>query len=97
MTMAPADIGLDGFSGRVGETFPVEADGRNVDLILEAAEALPGSPRAAGGFRLEFLGPTDPMLGQGVFEFAVGDDRWEIFIVPIARDAAGTRYESVFY
>ena len=97
MTMAPADLGLDAFSGRIGERFAVEAGGHEVDLILESAQALPGSPRAGGGFRLEFLGPTDPAFEQGLLPFAVGDDLWEIFIVPTARDAAGTRYEAVFY
>jgi len=90
-------IRLDDFSGRIGERFQVEAAGHRLDLTLDAAQALPGSPRADGGFRLEFLGPTDPMLAQGVFPVAIGDDWLEIFLVPIARDASGARYEAVFY
>lgn len=93
----PADPSCADFSDRIGARFEVEAGGERVGLILETARELPGSPRPAGGFRLEFLGPADPMIGQGVFTFAIEGERYEIFIVPVARDANGTRYEAVFY
>lgn len=96
MTAVP-DPSYANFSGRIGARFAVDADGRQVELILEAAKELPGSPRPAGGFRLEFLGPADPMIGQGIFAFAIEAERYEIFIVPIALDANGARYEAVFY
>jgi hypothetical protein len=97
VTAAVPDIRFEDFSGRVGARCEVEAGGDRVDLILDAVQELPGSPRAGGGFRLEFLGPVDPMIGQGLFPFTIGEERLEIFIVAIARDAAGTRYEAVFY
>lgn len=96
MTAVP-DPSCADFSGRIGARFEVEAGGERLDLILELAQDLPGSPRPSGGFRLEFLGPVDPMIDQGVFGFAIAEERYEIFIVPIARDEKGTRYEAVFY
>ena len=96
MTAVP-DPSFADFSGRIGARFEVEAGGERVGLILESARDLPGSPRPSGGFRLEFLGPVDPLIDQGVFGFAIEGVRYEIFIVPVARDASGTRYEAVFY
>jgi hypothetical protein len=91
------DIALSHFSGRVGKSFDVTVGGHRLSLILEAAQDLPGSPRPGGAFRLEFLGPRDPMLDQGIFPFEIGADRFEIFVVAIARDMSGTRYEAVFF
>ena len=42
-------------------------------------------------------GPVDPLLPQGVYRIghqALGEHG--IFVVPIGRDAEGTRYEAVF-
>lgn len=88
---------LADFSARVGERFEVSVGGHRLALALSAAEALQGSQRPGGGFRLEFRGPMDPMLTQGIFPFTHGDDRYELFIVPFARSERGTSYEAVFY
>ena len=85
------------FSGRVGESFEVHVGDHVVPLTLDAAQELPGSSREGGSFRLEFLGPNDPMLAQGIFPFLFGTDQFDIFIVPIARDERGTRYEALFF
>lgn len=90
-------VTVDDFASRVGKSFSVPVRGHRVDLRLDAAQELPGSPRTGGGFRLEFIGPADPVLEQGIFPFEIARDRYEIFIVPIARDFGGTRYEAVFY
>ena len=85
------------FSGRVGRSFEVAAGDQRLAMILDVAQDLPGSPRPGGAFRLEFVGPAEPMLIQGILPFEIDDDRFEIFVVPIARDADGTRYEAVFF
>lgn len=85
------------FSGRVGKTFVVHVSGHNVPLLLDAFQPLPGSQRQGGAFRLEFVGPLNPALGQGVFPFLIGTDQYNIFIVPIGREARGMRYEAVFF
>ena len=97
MSSAAQNPSVGDFSGRVGRSFAVPVRGHRLMLTLEAAQELPGSARDAGGFRLEFLGPSDPMLNQGIFLFEIEDERYDLFIVPLARDERGTRYEAVFY
>jgi hypothetical protein len=93
----PRDIGFDDFSGRVGESFAVEVDGHRVALLLESAQPLPGSARPGGAFRLEFLGPADPILPQATYPLTIDSDRYDVFIVPIGRVRKGTRYDAVFF
>lgn len=66
-------------------------------MTLIAAEPLAGSPREGGGFRLEFRGPSEPVLAQAVMDVSRPSARYDIFMVPIARDAEGARYEAVYY
>jgi hypothetical protein len=94
---APRDIGFSDFSERVGKSFAVDAGGHRLALLLGSAQVLPGSARPGGAFRLEFLGPVDPMLPQGTYPLAIDGDRFDIFIVPIGRDREGTRYDAVFF
>ena len=91
------EMELAHFSGRVGQTFGVPVRGQRLQLVLGAAQPIPGSVRAGGGFRLEFVGPHDPQLAQGIFPFEIGRDRFEIFVTPIGSDAKGVRYEAVFF
>jgi hypothetical protein len=88
---------LDDFSGRVGKMFNVHVAGQIVPLRLEALQELPGSKRPGGSFRLEFIGPLNPQLGQGVFPFLIDTDQYAIFIVPLGRGERGVRYEAIFY
>jgi hypothetical protein len=97
MTATDGGPTIGDFSGRVGDSFTVRVGGHCLMLALEAAQELPGSVREAGGFRLEFLGPADPMLAQGIFPFEIDGERYELFIVPLGRDESGARYEAVFY
>lgn len=89
----------DEFAGAEGTRYEVEADGcPAVEMTLEKAAELPSSGREGGSFRLEFRGPFEPILPQGIYQFrdGAGDSR-DIFVVPIGREEAGTRYEAVFY
>jgi hypothetical protein len=95
--MSSQNPAIGDFSGWVGHGFAVPVGGHRLMLTLEAAQELHGSLRDAGGFRLEFLGPADPMLVQGIFPFEIEGDCYELFIVPLGRDDRGTRYEAVFY
>jgi hypothetical protein len=90
-------ITVGDFAPRVGKTFAVPVRGHRLELRLDAAQELPGSSRVGGGFRLEFIGPLDPVLAQGIFPFEIARERYEIFVVPIAREQSGTRYEAVFF
>ena len=79
-----------------GEDYAVGAQGEGVTLRLDRVEAVPGAPRPSGGFRLEFVGPGDPVLPQAIYPLVRDGETREIFIVPVARDAKGVRYEAIF-
>ena len=95
--MSARQMTLEDFSGSVGEPYEVELNGATHELRLIEATPLPDSGREGGAFRLEFLGPCDPILEQAIRRFRRGAEEHEIFIVPIARDTQGTRYEAIFY
>lgn len=91
-------LSWDEFARAEGTTYAVVGDGTpSVTLTLEKAAELPPSGRAAGSFRLEFRGPFQPILPQATYRFSQGDDSFEIFIVPVGREARGTLYEAIFY
>lgn len=68
-----------------------------LELVLAEVQALPGSLRDGGGFRLVFHGPLQPLLGQGNFRFLVGTEPHGIFIVPLGPVADKMRYEAIFF
>ncbi|MDV3458651.1 hypothetical protein RZN05_16755 [Sphingomonas sp. HF-S4] len=80
-----------------GTVYDVVAADTTLPLTLASAQALPDSGREGGSFRLEFLGPSEPVLPQAMYRFGSGDVGHEIFIVPTARDTRGIRYEAIFY
>ena len=92
------------FAPAVGETFVLDAgDAGQLELeLLEASLHDPSAPAEdpsgeRAPFTLVFRGPTEPVLPQSIYRIeheSVGP--LEIFIVPIAQDAAGTTYEAVF-
>lgn len=93
-----AALTYDMFAGRVGETF------RDADLVLELVEVedltavarnVPADARTP--FSLLFRGPDEPVVAQGIRSL-VHDEIGElaIFIVPVAKEADGMRYQAVF-
>jgi hypothetical protein len=88
---------IDDFSPWVGGQCQVDSGGERLAMTLVAAQPLEGSIREGGGFRLELLGAADPALEQGIVSVAGPAGAHDIFIVPIGRNAQGTRYEAVFY
>jgi hypothetical protein len=92
-------ITLQTFEPRVGETFALDAgDAGRLELRLESARGTGEAPEGLRDpFSLVFRGPRDPILPQRIYRLenpALGT--LEIFIVPVGRDDAGTRYEAVF-
>ena len=91
-----------GFSDRLGETFrlsPGEAEPQCIELELIAARAMEPHPgtKHEPPFTLEFRGPREPVLPQGVWPLehsALGTI--EIFLVPVGPDDQGNCYEAVF-
>ena len=88
---------LKDFAGTEGSAYRATAGEGEVELVLESARELPDSGRAGGAFRLEFLGPSEPVLEQATYELSTDEDSFEIFIVPIAQTPKGTTYEAIFY
>lgn len=80
-----------------GTVYTVSAGDRTWPLALDKAQPLSDSGREGGAFRLEFLGPGEPVLPQATYSFSNGEAEHDIFIVPVSRDAGGVRYEAVFY
>ena len=91
------ELTLADFSSRVGRAFQVEAGGERMTMILDRFQELPGGIREAGSFRLEYLGPPEPLLPQSTYGFEEGGERFEIFIVPVGREPDGIRYEAIFF
>lgn len=86
------------FTDRVGEIFRVDTGSAIVELkLVEVNEAEQPDSGARAPFSLVFLEPSGDVLPQQIYVF--DHDRlgqFEIFIVPIGRDAEGVRYEAVF-
>lgn len=90
------ELSLKDFEGRVGEPYElVFADG-TLPIVLEKAQELPRSVREAGAFRLEWRGPGEPILAQATYRFRRGEETFDMFMVPVGRDSAGTLYEAIF-
>ncbi|HYD23794.1 MAG TPA: hypothetical protein VEB68_03290 [Croceibacterium sp.] len=87
----------DDFAGREGTVFRTASGDVEIELVLETVGELPPSPRAGGAFRLVFRGPVDPILKQATYSLRHREQSYDIFIVPVGQDAAGTQYEAIFF
>jgi hypothetical protein len=88
---------FEDFSTHLNQGYEVVVGGGSLQLRLDEAQPLPGSPREGGGFRLLFRGPFEPQIAQGIYVFRKNGNADQIFIVPIGRDQRGTQYEAIFY
>jgi hypothetical protein len=89
-------LSLEDFQGRAGERFTVDHDGAKIALVLTRVVPLPQSARDGEPFRLDWSGPAEPLLPQGIYLFSGTDQPFEMFIVPVGVDAEGARYEAIF-
>jgi hypothetical protein len=75
----------------------IEHEGRQIPLTVVETRDLPGSSPRAAPFAIELEGPATPLLPQAIYPVLhplLG--RLDLFVVPIARDAAHARYEVIF-
>lgn len=94
----------DDFADRVGEQFRVDlGDGHELELVLaEATVSTEAGGTAPDGatrqqFSLLFRGPAQPALTQATWELQHDEvDGLALFLVPLAPDAEGARYEAAF-
>ena len=90
------DLTLDDFAGNVGQDYSIVFTDGIVPVALEQAQVLPSGQRKGGAFRLQFLGPPEPILPQGIYSFRLGEQSDDIFIVPIGQVENGIQYEAIF-
>ena len=98
--MVPA-LTEEEFSKHVNTKFRVGLDGdKSLELELDEVKSYLSQSNEQTGmerFSLYFNGPNQPFLSQA--SYAMDHDQmgeFEIFIVPLAQNEAGFRYESVF-
>lgn len=93
------------FAPKVGSTFRIVLDeALTLDAELETVEAAGAghfeAARVAGQrepFSIVFRGPAEPVLPQQIYRLEHDElGVLELFLVPIAQDEGGTRYEAVF-
>ncbi|WP_232375598.1 DUF6916 family protein [Mesorhizobium comanense] len=84
------------FERAIGQAFTIDAGGQRISLELSAVNRIASSPRPDGGFSLIFRGPREIALPQATYRLAGNGAVHDIFIVPVAADAAGRLYEAVF-
>jgi hypothetical protein len=103
-TVPLEQLNFESFAGLVKTNFRVWVDDQD-SLDLELCEITPRRVSSTGGsrnltyeqFALEFLGPVDRLLPQRIYSFESAPiGRFELFIVPVGRDANGTRYQAAF-
>ena len=90
---------LDDFASLRGERFALSMDrGEALSAELVEARALAQPPfDGRQPFSLIFAGPPVPLLPQRIYRLAHEQlPPLDIFLVPIAADAAGVRYQAVF-
>lgn len=87
----------DEFSKHTNTKFQVQVDeNSNVELDLITISELKIYPQQEE-FKLEFLGPANVFLGQGIRNFTHDQmGQFELFIVPIKQDEQGFYYEVIF-
>ena len=92
-----ASLTHEEFSRNANTKFQVQVDeNTQVELDLIAVSELKLYPQQEE-FTLEFRGPLNAFLGQGVRNFTheqMGE--FELFIVPIKQDEQGFYYEAIF-
>lgn len=84
------------FEQAIGQAFTIDAGQQRISLELSAVTRIASSPREGGGFSLMFRGPREIALPQATYRLTGNGVAHDIFIVPVAADAAGRLYEAVF-
>jgi hypothetical protein len=96
----PVSLTEKEFSQHVGTKFHVKVDEREIGLELTEVKGYVSQEIEQGGmerFSVFFAGPGDPSLPQKTYQLKherMGE--FELFLVPIAGDEKGYRYEAVF-
>jgi hypothetical protein len=98
-----AELTLESFSGRIGEQFQMVAAGAGVETpavelrLSEAAALGKAAPGLRAPFSIVFSGPAENIQPQGTYRLEhEGLGPLELFLVALAPDVHGARYQAVF-
>jgi len=95
--MGLEDLTAATFEPHVGDTFTIDAEPEAIALALAQVTTLGDRPGGRDPFSLLFRGPAEPLLPQAIYRLEhAGLGALEIFVVPLAPDDAGARYEAIF-
>jgi hypothetical protein len=86
----------DEFKAREGEEFTLVLGDITLPFSLARVRTLPDTGRDGGAFVLDWEGPSEPVLPQAIYVLRQGEEQFEMFIVPVAQNSDGTKYEAVF-
>jgi hypothetical protein len=88
------------FSQHLNTKFRFKLGTQHVELELVEVKGYAGSPHEQSGmerFSVYFDGPADPSLPQRAYKVEHEQmGTFDLFIVPLARQKQGCRYEAVF-
>jgi hypothetical protein len=88
---------LHDFSGLAPGSLHIDRPDGRIPLSLAGTCELPRTPHRAAPFAVVLEGPADPLLPQGIYPLVHPvHGRLDLFLVPVARNAAYTRYEVTF-
>lgn len=94
------ELTIETFRDRVGQTFTDDESGAELTLhevtdLTPVARNVPGDSRTP--FSLMFTSATETVAPQGIRPLRHAElGELSLFLVPIAQDAAGVRYQAVF-
>src|SRR5438132_10339172 len=93
----PEFFTIEMFEGHRNSRFTMRyGDSQTAELELVSVKDV-GSSERQKQFSLQFLGPVDAPISQGIFRIVhdkLGD--LDLFLVPIGRDDNGVKYEAIF-
>ena len=85
------------FDGLPAGSLALEYEGARLALEVVGLRDLPPISPRAEPFAVVLAGPASPTLPQGIHALIhPSHGRLDVFIVPIGRDAAHSRYEIIF-
>ena len=94
------DITVQRFEPCLNHKFRLDYEMGNLEVELIECRKIssPGPPPGQREpFSLMFLGPRQPVLPQRIYRlFSEQLGSLEVFIVPVASDSSGTKYQAVF-
>ena len=96
----PASLTEEEFSQYSGDKFRLKLNQQEIELELAEVKGYPFGPNEQSGlerFSVFFSGPAEARLAQGLYPLqheSMGE--FEVFLVPVAQNDQGFRYEAVF-